>query len=67
MDLIIKNLIREIGYGVKLKNLCKYDILTIVSVTLGIGFAIAFCVLRDTPLLIRSAQGTVPCVSLMTI
>lgn len=54
MDLIIKNLIREIGYGVKLKNLCKYDILIIVSVTLGIGFAIAFCVLRDTPLLILS-------------
>lgn len=34
MDLIIKNLIKEIGYGVKLKNLCNYDIITIISVTL---------------------------------
>ena len=58
MDFIIKNLIKEIGYGVNLKNLCIYDFITIISTILGIGFAIAFYLLRDsnfkTPLLVLS-------------
>ena len=54
MDLIIKNLIIEVGYGVKLKNLCKYDIVTVIAVIFGIGFAIAFYVLRGIPWLILS-------------
>lgn len=54
MDFIIKNLIKEIGYGVKLKNLCKYDIVTIIAVAFGIGFAIAFYVFRGTPWVVLS-------------
>lgn len=49
MNLIIKNLIKKIGYKFKLKNLFSniYDIITIIAVVIAEGFGIAWYILRD--------------------
>ncbi len=49
MNLIIKNLIKKIGYKFKWENLFSniYDIITIIAVVIAEGFGIAWYILRD--------------------
>lgn len=49
MNLIIKNLIKKIGYKFKWKNLFSniYDIITIIAVVMALGCGFAWYLLRD--------------------